>query len=92
MKSLIVKRSVAMADHKTSISLEDAFWKMLKEIAVCRNMALSDLVASIDNDRCHTNLSSAIRLFVLESCKIAAHTGSALPAQPLMQTSSSTVG
>jgi predicted DNA-binding ribbon-helix-helix protein len=69
MKSLVVKRSVVIAGHKTSVSLEDAFWKALKEIAALRNMALSELVASIDVNREHANLSSAIRLFVLDVCR-----------------------
>ena len=66
MKSLVVKRSIVIAGHKTSVSLEDAFWKCLKEIAGDRQMTLSDLVASIDTGRHHGNLSSAIRLFVLD--------------------------
>jgi predicted DNA-binding ribbon-helix-helix protein len=66
MKSPVVKRSIVIAGHKTSVSLEDAFWRGLKEIAHSRNMTLSDLVASIDTDRRHGNLSSAIRLFVLD--------------------------
>jgi predicted DNA-binding ribbon-helix-helix protein len=66
MKSPVIKRSIVIAGHKTSVSLEDAFWKGLKEIATLRDMTLSDLVASIDTDRRHGNLSSAIRLFVLE--------------------------
>ncbi len=66
MKSPVVKRSIVIAGHKTSVSLEDAFWKGLKEIAGNREMTLSDLVASIDTDRRHGNLSSAIRLFVLD--------------------------
>jgi predicted DNA-binding ribbon-helix-helix protein len=66
MKSPVVKRSIVIAGHKTSVSLEDAFWKGLKEIAVGKEMTLSDLVASIDTDRRHGNLSSAIRLFVLD--------------------------
>jgi predicted DNA-binding ribbon-helix-helix protein len=66
MKSPVVKRSIVIAGHKTSVSLEDAFWKCLKEIATSRDMTLSDLVASIDTDRRHGNLSSAIRLFVLD--------------------------
>jgi predicted DNA-binding ribbon-helix-helix protein len=65
MKSLVVKRSVVVSGHKTSVSLEEQFWKSLKEIAGRRNMQLSDLVSSIDRDRSHTNLSSAIRLFIL---------------------------
>jgi predicted DNA-binding ribbon-helix-helix protein len=66
MKSPVVKRSIVIAGHKTSVSLEDAFWKGLKEIAAGREMTLSDLVAAIDSERRHGNLSSAIRLFVLE--------------------------
>src|SRR5262245_28154748 len=66
MKSPVVKRSIVIAGHKTSVSLEDAFWKGLKEIATGREVTLSDLVASIDTDRRHGNLSSAIRLFVLD--------------------------
>jgi predicted DNA-binding ribbon-helix-helix protein len=65
MKSPVVKRSIVIAGHKTSVSLEDAFWRGLKEIASGRNATLSDLVASIDADRQHGNLSSALRLFVL---------------------------
>src|SRR4029450_9829258 len=66
MKSPVVKRSIVIAGHKTSVSLEDAFWKGLKEIAAGRGMTLSDLVATIDTERQHGNLSSAIRLFVLD--------------------------
>jgi len=66
MKSPVVKRSIVIGGHKTSVSLEDAFWKGLKEIAGERDMTLSDLVAAIDTGRQHGNLSSAIRLFVLE--------------------------
>lgn len=66
MKSPVVKRSIVIAGHKTSVSLEDAFWQGLREIASIRNMTLSDLVASIDTDRHEGNLSSAIRLFVLD--------------------------
>ena len=66
MKSPVVKRSIVIAGHKTSVSLEDAFWKGLKEIADDRDVTLSDLVSSIDTDRQQGNLSSAIRLFVLD--------------------------
>ena len=66
MKSPVVKRSIVIAGHKTSVSLEDAFWKGLKEIAGARAVTLSDLVSTIDSDRRHGNLSSAIRLFVLD--------------------------
>lgn len=66
MKSPVVKRSIVIAGHKTSVSLEDAFWRGLKEIAVTRQMTLSELVAAIDSQRRQGNLSSAIRLFVLD--------------------------
>ena len=65
MKSPVVKRSIVIAGHKTSVSLEDAFWKSLREIAGKCDVTLSDLVTIIDADRQHNNLSSAIRLFVL---------------------------
>jgi predicted DNA-binding ribbon-helix-helix protein len=66
MKSPVVKRSIVVSGHKTSVSLEDAFWESLKEIAVQRQKKLSELVAAIDSERQHGNLSSAIRLFVLD--------------------------
>jgi predicted DNA-binding ribbon-helix-helix protein len=66
MKSPVIKRSIVIAGHKTSVSLEDAFWTGLKEIAIGRDKTLSDLVAEIDTGRPHGNLSSAIRLFVLD--------------------------
>jgi len=66
MKSPVVKRSIVIAGHKTSVSLEDAFWRGLKEIAGRRGITLSELVALIDSERRHGNLSSAIRLFVLD--------------------------
>jgi predicted DNA-binding ribbon-helix-helix protein len=65
MKSSIVKRSIVLAGHKTSVSLEDAFWRGLKDIATSRRATLSDLVSSIATERQYGNLSSAIRLFVL---------------------------
>ena len=77
MSSPVVKRSVVVAGHKTSVSLEDAFWQGLKEIANGREMTLSDLVATIDTDRHGGNLSSAIRLFVLEYYR--ARAGEQLP-------------
>jgi predicted DNA-binding ribbon-helix-helix protein len=66
MKSPVVKRSIVIAGHKTSVSLEDDFWDALKEIAARRNATLSEMVATIDAKRNHGNLSSAIRLFVLD--------------------------
>lgn len=66
MKSPVVKRSIVVAGHKTSVSLEEAFWSGMKEISASRGLTLSELVAEIDSGRRHGNLSSAIRLFVLD--------------------------
>jgi predicted DNA-binding ribbon-helix-helix protein len=71
MKSPVVKRSIVIAGHKTSVSLEDDFWEALKEIASRRKATLSDLVASIDASRTQGNLSSAIRLYVLDHFRSA---------------------
>ena len=73
MKSLVVKRSVVLAGHKTSVSLEDPFWEGLKEIAKDQRKTLSDLVGSIDTNREHGNLSSALRLFVLNTIRQQQH-------------------
>lgn len=66
MKSPVVKRSIVVAGHKTSVSLEEAFWNGMKEIASVRSLTLSELVGEIDGGRQQGNLSSAIRLFVLD--------------------------
>ena len=65
MKSSVIKRSVVIDGHKTSVSLEDAFWTDLKKIAHAQQVTLSELVTKIDGTREQNNLSSAIRLFVL---------------------------
>jgi len=64
-KCAIIKRSIVIDRHKTSISLEDDFWAQLKDIAHARHSNLSKLVAQIDQTRTG-NLSSAIRVFILE--------------------------
>jgi predicted DNA-binding ribbon-helix-helix protein len=66
MESPVVKRSIVIAGRKTSVSLEDAFWRGLKEIASARHVTLASLIAGIDSGRGNGNLSSAIRLFVLD--------------------------
>ena len=66
MKSSVIKRSVVIDGHKTSVSLEDAFWRSLKEIARAQQATLSNTLAEIDKTRQQGNLSSAIRLFVLD--------------------------
>ena len=85
MKSAVLKRSIVIAGHKTSVSLEDAFWSGLKEISKGQNATLSDMVADIDSQRQFGNLSSAIRLFVLEQARAqlsstANHNGTGLSA------------
>ena len=82
MKSPVVKRSIVLAGHKTSVSLEDAFWEGLKDIARARRVTLSDLVGGIDLDREHGNLSSALRLFVLNHYKatVASHLTDSRPS------------
>ncbi len=62
----IGKRSLMIDGHRTSVSLEDAFWRRLRAIAKERGVSLNRLVAEIDRDR-DGNLSSAIRLFVLDT-------------------------
>ena len=58
--SPVLKRSVVIAGHKTSISVEDEFWDSLKEIAAERSMTLAAMIGAVDDDRKHANLSSAI--------------------------------
>src|SRR5262249_4167071 len=65
MRSSIVKRSIVIGGHKTSVSLEDAFWTGLKHVARVQRVTLSELISKIDSTRQQSNLSSALRLFVL---------------------------
>ena len=67
-KSQVFKRSVNIGAHKTSIALEDAFWDAIKDIATAQGSSVDRLIATINSERHerqHTNLSSAIRQFVL---------------------------
>ena len=66
MKSAIVSRSIVIDGHKTGVSLEDAFWSGLKEIARAERATVSKLITKIDKTREQGNLSSAVRLFVLD--------------------------
>ena len=88
MKSPVVKRSIVVAGHKTSVSLEDAFWKGLKEIATGRGITLSEMVGAIDSAGAQGNLSSALRLFVLDHYRSRIATtadGTNLPAANMLQ-------
>ena len=62
----VVKHSVVIAGHRTSVSLEDAFWRALKDIATQEGISLAALIARVDAGRGEANLSSALRVFVLE--------------------------
>ena len=68
MQANIRKRSIRIANHLTSVSLEDAFWQELNKIAQKKALSLNQLIAQIDNSR-EGNLSSAIRVFVLQELK-----------------------
>ena len=71
MKSPVIKRSIYLDGHKTSVSLEEPFWTALKQIAHAQHVTLSALVAQIDDTRDQSNLSSAIRVFVLRQSRLA---------------------
>jgi predicted DNA-binding ribbon-helix-helix protein len=66
-QALVVKRSLVIAGHSTSVSLEDAFWRRLKAIAAERGLSVNALAARVDAARGEANLSSALRVFVLET-------------------------
>jgi predicted DNA-binding ribbon-helix-helix protein len=66
MKSPVIKRSIIRDGHKSSVSLEDQFWVGLQEIAGRENMTVSALIGKIDQGRNSHNLSSAIRVYVLD--------------------------
>ena len=63
---LVKKRSVRISGHPTSITLEDAFWDELKAISKNRKRSISELLSEIDKSQRHVNLSSALRLYVLQ--------------------------
>jgi predicted DNA-binding ribbon-helix-helix protein len=70
MQFAVVKRSIVIAGHRTSVSLEDDFWSGLKEIGREHKMTLSSLITDINCRRLDTNLSSAVRLFVLRHFRL----------------------
>jgi predicted DNA-binding ribbon-helix-helix protein len=82
LRSRVLKRSIVVGRHRTSISLEDVFWNELREIAHRRGVHLSELVGHIDGERQHCNLSSAIRMFVFEQARAHAETGQTVKSTP----------
>lgn len=75
------KRSLAIAGHRTSVSLEEPFWDALKEIAAGEGRPLASLVAEIDLARGEANLSSALRLRVLAHYRSRAEAVRVIPAE-----------
>ena len=73
MISAISKRTITIDGHKTSVTLEDEFWTGLREIARKKNATLRSLVTQIDDGRVRNNLSSAIRVFVLNHFRTHTH-------------------
>ena len=70
-RSPIKKRSIDIGGHKTSVSLEEAFWQELKAIASNRGVGVSEVIAEVDGRRAVANLSSALRVYVLETLQRA---------------------
>jgi len=69
MSAGLTKHSVMIAGHRTSVSLEDPFWTALREVAEARDQSVQALIGAIDAGRGGQNLSSAIRVFVLEAVR-----------------------
>ena len=81
----VVKHSLVIAGHRTSISIEDAFWRRLRCVATERGLSVNALAALVDASRGDANLSSALRVFVLEAesaaCALRTHSyGNCLPS------------
>jgi predicted DNA-binding ribbon-helix-helix protein len=68
-KSAVIKRSILINGHRTSVSLENEFWRGLHDVARSKNAPVAKLVEQIDRDRDNVNLSSAIRVFVFNQLK-----------------------
>src|SRR5262245_55891943 len=76
--SRVLKRSINIAGHKTSVSVEDEFWDSLKQIAGERGMSVAAMIGAIDGNREQDNLSSALRLLCLASIAISSPAGAAI--------------
>ena len=72
-KSAVTKRSVVIGGHKTSVSLEEPFWSEVRSIAEGEQITVSNLLRRIDRERTNANLSSAIRVYVLEHVRGKLH-------------------
>jgi predicted DNA-binding ribbon-helix-helix protein len=72
-KSAVTKRSVVIGGHKTSVSLEEPFWSEVRAIAEAEQITVSNLLRRIDRERTNANLSSAIRVYVLEHVRAKVH-------------------
>jgi predicted DNA-binding ribbon-helix-helix protein len=72
-KSAVTKRSVVIGGHKTSVSLEEPFWSEVRAIAEAEQITVSNLLRRIDRERTNANLSSAIRVYVLENVRNKLH-------------------
>jgi predicted DNA-binding ribbon-helix-helix protein len=68
----MIKRSITIAGHRTSVSLEEPFWSALRELAKKRGVTFATLVAEIDGKRKNRNLSSALRVYILEYYRASA--------------------
>ena len=77
--SLVLKRSITLVGHKTSVSLEDQFWNGLHEIAASEGVTMTSLIERIDINRTDHNLSSAIRVFVLDHFRTGSCKGLQIP-------------
>lgn len=66
---MIIKRSLTISGHQTSITLEEPFWVALKELAAQNSQSIASFVAMVDQQRESTNLSSAIRVYILQHYK-----------------------
>jgi predicted DNA-binding ribbon-helix-helix protein len=80
MKSLVIKRSIVIDGRRTSVTVEEAFWKGLHEIAHERDVGMNKLIANINRNRQFANLSSTIRLFVLSTSTISASVKRLVPS------------
>lgn len=78
-----VKRSFSIAGHRTSISLEAAFWDALKAIAASKEQSLASLVAEIDRERGDAGLSGAIRVWILDYYRLQGGQGHGADGQDL---------